>query len=122
MVKPTLFGVRAPRDTYSESALRQMRTLMLRNDSTPALVEESHRMAQNVNAAKGLSFPAELPVLAFVAQHTIDLLPEWYPAHQAQLEGLTRSKLVIVDDSHYLHHHHSLEIADTARSFLDAHA
>src|SRR3954454_10853772 len=69
MVKPTLF-VRAPRDAYSEDALRQMRTLTLRNDSTPALVEESHRMGQNVNVAKGLSFPAKLPVLAFVAQNT----------------------------------------------------
>src|SRR5215217_5625118 len=92
MVKPTPFGVRAPRDTYSESALRQMRTLMLRNDSTPALVEESHRMGQNVTAAKGLSFPTELPVLAFVAQDTIGLLPEWYPAHQEQLKGLVRSQ------------------------------
>jgi pimeloyl-ACP methyl ester carboxylesterase len=119
MVKPTLF-VRAPRDTYSEDALRQMRTLTLRNDSTPALVEESQRMAQNVNAAKGLSFPAELPVLAFVAQDTIDLLPEWYPAHEAQLEGLVRSKLIVVNDSHYLHYHHSPEIADAVRAFLDA--
>ena len=119
MVKPTLF-VRAPRDTYSEDALRQMRTLMLRNDSTPALVEESHRMGQNVNAAKGLSFPAKLPVLAFVAQNTIDLLPEWYPAHQAQLDGLVRSKLIVIDDSHYLHYHHSPEIADAVRTFLDA--
>jgi pimeloyl-ACP methyl ester carboxylesterase len=119
MVKPTLF-VRAPRDTYSESALRQMRTLMLRNDSTPALVEESHRMGQNVNAAKGLSYPAKLPVLAFVAQDTINLLPEWYPAHQAQLKGLVRSKLIVVDDGHYLHYHHSPEIANAVRAFLDA--
>ena len=118
MAKPTLF-VQAPRDTYSESALRQMRTLMLRNDSTPALVEESHRMGQNVNAAKGLSFPAELPVLAFVAQDTIDILPEWYPAHQQQLQGLVRSKLIVMDDSHYLHYHHSSEIAKTVRAFLD---
>jgi pimeloyl-ACP methyl ester carboxylesterase len=118
-VKPTLF-VQAPQDTYSEPALRQMRTLMLRNDSTPALVEESHRMAQNVNAAKALSFPAELPVLAFVAQNTIDLLPEWYPAHQAQLKGLVRSKLIVVNDSHYLHYHHSPQIADTVRAFLNA--
>lgn len=120
MVKPTLFGVRAPRDTYSESALRQMRTLMLRNDSTPALVEESHRMGQNVNAAKRLSFPAELPVLAFVAQDTIDILPEWYPAHQEQLKGLARSKVIVVDDGHYLHYHHSPEIADAVRAFLAA--
>ena len=119
MAKPTLF-VQAPRDTYSESALRQMRTLMLRNDSTPALVEESHRMGQNVNAAKGLSFPAELPVLAFVAQDTIDILPEWYPAHQEQLQGLVRSKLIVIDDSHYLHYHHSPEIANAVRAFLDA--
>ena len=119
MVKPTLF-VPAPRDTYSEPALRQMRTLVLRNDSTPALVEESHRMGQNVQAAKSLSFPAEIPVLAFVAQDTIDVLPQWLPAHQEQLAGVVHSKLIVLDDSHYLHYHHSPEIADAVRAFLDA--
>jgi pimeloyl-ACP methyl ester carboxylesterase len=119
LVEPSLL-VQAPRDTYPAAALRQMRTLALRNDSTPALVEESHRMGQNVDAAKSLAFPAELPVLAFVAQDTMDVVPEWYPAHQAQLEGLVRSELVVVDDGHYLHHHHSPEIAAGIRAFLDA--
>ena len=56
-------------------------------------------MGQNVNAAKGLSFPAELPVLAFLAQDTIDILPEWYPAHQEQLKGPVCSKLIVLDDA-----------------------
>lgn len=118
MVKPALF-VQAPPDTFSLDTRRQMRTLMLRNDSTPALVEESHRMIENVNAAKKLSFPTELPVLAFVAQDTIDFLPEWYPAHQQQLKGLVRSKLLVIDDGHYLHYHHSAQIAAAVRDFLD---
>lgn len=96
-----------------------MRTLVLRNDSTPAVVEESERTAQNVEAVKELSFPAELPVLSFVAQDSMDHLPVWHPAHQQQLEGLVRAKLVVIDDTHYLHYHHSLEIADTVRTFLD---
>lgn len=119
MAKPELF-VQAPSDVYSADTRRRMRTLVLRNDSTPALVEESQRMAENVDAAKGLTFPTELPVLAFVAQDTVDLLPEWYPAHQQQLDGLVRSTLVLIDDGHYLHHHHSAEIADGVRAFLDA--
>lgn len=117
MAQPTLL-VSAPEDVYSEAARQQMRVLALRNDSTPALVEESRRMDENVNAAKGLTFPAGLPVLTFLAQDTIDVLPEWYPAHQEQLAGLVRSKLVVIDDGHYLHHHHSPEIADTVRAFL----
>jgi pimeloyl-ACP methyl ester carboxylesterase len=121
MVTPTLF-VQAPPDTYSTAALRQMLALTLRNDSNPALVEESHRMGQNVNDAKGLSFPADLPVLAFVAQDTIDMVPEWYPAHQQQLLGLVHSKLVVIDDGHYLHHHHSREIGAAARVFIDSSA
>jgi pimeloyl-ACP methyl ester carboxylesterase len=112
--------VQAPPDTYSEDARRQMRALVLRDDSTPAVVEESNRMAQNVEAVKGLSFPAALPVLTFVAHDNMDLLAEWYPAHQKQLEGLVRSKLIVIDDGHYLHYHHSPEIADAVRAFLDA--
>jgi hypothetical protein len=119
MADPALL-VQAPSDTYSSSALRQMQKLALRNDSTPAVVEESQRMGQNVNAAKGLSFPADLPVLDFLAQDNIDLAPEWLPAHQEQLVGLKRSKLVVIDDGHYLHYHHSPEIADAVRAFLDA--
>lgn len=118
-VKPALL-VRAPADTYSRQTLRQMRMLALRNDSTPALVEESHRMAQNVNAAKGLSFPAKLPVLTFLAQDNVNGVPEWYPAHQAQLKGLEHSQLIVIDDGHYLHHHHSPQIADAVRAFLAA--
>jgi hypothetical protein len=90
-----------------------------RNDANAALVEEGQRMGQNVDAAKGLSFPADLPVLTFVSQGTSDALPEWYPAHQEQLEGLLRSKLIVVNDSHYLHYHHSAKIAEAARAFLD---
>jgi pimeloyl-ACP methyl ester carboxylesterase len=111
--------VRAPEDHYSEDARRQMRTLVLRNDSTPALVEENQRESQNVEAVRGLSFPDELPVLAFVAQDSINHSPQWLPAHQKQLKGLVHSKLVIVDDTHYLHFRHSAEIAAAARSFLD---
>ena len=110
--------VQAPSDTYSEAARQQMRTLALRNDSTAALVEESDRMAQNVDAVRGLSFPADLPVLTFLAQDTIDALPVWYPAHQEQLAGLVHSELVVIDDGHHLHHRHSPEIADALRAFL----
>jgi pimeloyl-ACP methyl ester carboxylesterase len=119
MVNPALF-VQAPPETYPEPARRQMLALVLRNDSTPAVVEESQREAQNVEAVRGLSFPAELPVLAYVAQGSMDLQPDWYSAHQQQLEGLERSKLIVLDDSHYLYHHHSPEIADGVRAFLDA--
>jgi pimeloyl-ACP methyl ester carboxylesterase len=116
-ITPALL-VQAPPDTYPEAARRQLRTLALRNDSTPAVVEESQREAENIEAVRGLSFPTDLPVLAFVAQDSMDFLPEWYPAHQKQLAGLARSKLVVVDDGHYLHHHHSPEIAEAVRTFL----
>ena len=118
-IKPELV-VRPPRDTYSEDARRQWRTLVLRNDSNAAVVEENHREAQNVEAVRGLSYPADLPVLAFVAQENMDIQPEWYPAHQRQLTGLEHSKLIVLDDGHYLHYHHSHEIADAARTFLDS--
>jgi pimeloyl-ACP methyl ester carboxylesterase len=111
--------VQAPRDTYSADARRQMRTLVLRNDSTPALVEESNRIVQNVEAVKALSFPAKLPVLTFLAQDTMDLLPAWYPAHQKQLEGLAHAQVIVIDDSHYLHYHHSPEIAEAVRAFVN---
>lgn len=117
-IRPDLL-VQAPEDTYSEDARRRMRTLVIRNDSTAAVVEESARTAQNVEAVKGLSFPADLPVITFLAQDSMDRLPVWYPSHRAQLRGLVRSKLVVIEDTHDLHHHHSPEIADTVRAFLD---
>jgi hypothetical protein len=40
--------------------------------------------------------------------------------HQEQLKGLLRSELIVVADSHYLHYHHSAEIAEALRVFLDA--
>lgn len=110
--------VQAPEDTYSQDVRRQLRTLVLRNDSTPAVVEEARWETRNVDAVRGLSYPVDLPVLAFVAQDSIDALPEWYPAHQAQLAGLQRSELVVLDDVHHLHHHHSPEIAAAVRTFL----
>ena len=73
-------------------------------------------------AVERLTFPADLPVLTFLAQDNIDHLPVWLPAHQQQLEGRAHGQLVVIDDSHYLHHHHAPQIAAEVRTFLAASA
>ena len=88
------------------------------NYANPAMIDESVRSAANLSAVATLTYPPDLPVLAFVSQQLVDANPRWRPAHQQQLDSVRRGELVVLDGGHYLHWTHSQHITESLTAFL----
>ncbi len=118
VLSPAITAPAAPAGVYSESAIEQIRLMTIWNYANPAMIDENNRSAENFDAVAGLSYPSELPVLAFLSQQLIDANAQWRPAHEQQLESVDRSELVVFNGGHYLHWTHSKEMAESIEQFL----
>ncbi|MCA1007101.1 alpha/beta hydrolase [Rhodococcus hoagii] len=87
----------------------------------PTLLDEMAREAENVQAAEGAVFPPTLPALSFLAASTLEVEPEWEPAHHAAISNPAIQQVTIMDGHHYLFHAHAAEIAEMTQHFLDEH-
>lgn len=117
-VNPAITAPAAPAGVYSEHAIEQIRLMTIWNYANPAMTDENNRSAENFDAVAGLSYPSELPVLAFLSQQLIDANTQWRPAHEQQLDSVDRSELVVFNGGHYLHWTHSKEMAELIEQFL----
>jgi pimeloyl-ACP methyl ester carboxylesterase len=117
-LNPAITAPAAPAGVYSEHAIEQIRLMTIWNYANPAVIDENNRSAENFDAVAGLSYPAELPVLAFLSQQLIDANTQWRPAHEQQLESVDHSELVVFNGGHYLHWTHSKEMAESIEQFL----
>lgn len=118
MLDPTLTAPAAPAGVYSDRALEQIRLMTIWNYANPAMIDESVRSAANLSAVATLTYPPDLPVLAFVSQQLVDANPRWRPAHQQQLDSVRRGELVVLDGGHYLHWTHSQHITESLTASL----
>lgn len=115
---PAIAAPAAPAGVYSEEQLEHIRLMNIWNYANPALIDENNRTAENFRDVVKLSYPDDLPVLAFVSQQVVDANARWLPAHEQQLEHSSHSELVVLDGDHYLHWTHSPEMAAAMQSFL----
>lgn len=115
---PAIAAPAAPAGVYSKEQLEQIRLMNIWNYANPALIDENNRTAENFRDVAKLSYPVDLPILAFVSQQLVDANARWLPAHEQQLEQSNRSELVVLDGDHYLHWTHSPEMAAALQSFL----
>lgn len=115
---PAIATPAAPAGVYSDGEIEQIRLMNIWNHANPALIDENNRTAENFRAVRDLSYPTDLPVLAFLSQQLVDANEQWLPAHDLQLKRSGRSELMVLNGGHYLHWTHSLEMAAAIRSFL----
>lgn len=118
MLDPTLTAPSAPAGVYSDRALERIRLMTIWNYANPAITDEGTQSAANLSAVAGLTYPPDLPVLAFVSHQLVDAHPRWRPAHQQQLDSVRRGELVVLDGGHYLHWTHSQHITESLTAFL----
>ncbi|HET8928316.1 MAG TPA: alpha/beta hydrolase [Microbacterium sp.] len=116
---PAIAAPAAPAGVYSEDETDQIRLMNIWNYANAALIDENNRTAENFRNVASLSYPDDLPVLAFVSQQLVGANQRWLPAHTAQLKNSNRSELVVLDGDHYLHWTHSREMATAMQNFLD---
>lgn len=116
-VVTALSGDPYPDPPYDQHTREQLGMISLRNTSSATSSDEMSRIAANFRAAKGKTFPADLPVLLF-AQRDNPTVAGWLPLHEEQAASVDRGEVVPLDADHYLHHTKSREIAADVDRFL----
>jgi pimeloyl-ACP methyl ester carboxylesterase len=103
---------------YTASEIDQIRMLTSWNFGNAAVTDETNRVGENAAKLQGLSYPAGLPVLMFLAKESQDSRPEWVDLHERQLSHVTRHELVVLDGPHYLHWTQAKAMAEKIGEFL----
>ncbi|MFK4790019.1 alpha/beta fold hydrolase [Microbacterium sp. ZW T5_56] len=104
---------------YSDDEKQQMGYFTTRNASEPTVLNELENASANFGAAATATFPADLPVLLFIATQDGDF-DNWKNLHDGQVARLQNGSVVPLDGTHYLHHTQSETIAQDTDEFLSA--
>ncbi|WP_104046081.1 alpha/beta fold hydrolase [Arthrobacter sp. ZGTC412] len=105
-------------DDYTEDELHRMRLMTSWNYGNSAVADETARIAINAAALRGVAFPDDLPVLAFIADENPDSTATKTAAAQNLLKNVKRHEIVTLEGNHYLHWTQSKRIAEEIRTFL----
>ncbi len=107
-------------DAYTDEELRRMRMMVSWNFGNPAVADETGRIANNAAALRGVTYPDDLPVLAFVADDGAESTVTKTAAAENLLKNVQRHQVIPVEGHHYLHWSQSRRLADEIRAFLAA--
>jgi pimeloyl-ACP methyl ester carboxylesterase len=105
-------------DAYTEDELQRMRMMYNWNFGNPAVVDETARIGNNSAALRGVVYPEDLPVLAFIADTKSDNAAAKKAAAEELLKNVKRHEVVVLEGNHYLHWTQSRKMAETIREFL----
>ncbi|PZT52905.1 alpha/beta hydrolase [Paenibacillus silvae] len=104
---------------YDEKTQEQLNILIRKNMYNNTQLNEAVSMYSNFQAAKALTFPADLPVLFFV-QKDHPVVHEWVSEHEKQIVNSKQGEIVLLEADHYLYRSHSTEIADKIKDFMES--
>lgn len=105
-------------DAYTADELHRMRLMTSWNYGNRAVADETARIANNSAALRGVTYPDDLPVLAFVADEGSDSTATKTSAVQDLLRNVKRHEVVTLEGSHYLHWTQSKRMAEEIQTFL----
>ncbi|VXB96548.1 Alpha/beta hydrolase fold family protein [Arthrobacter sp. 9AX] len=103
---------------YTEDELQRMRMMTSWNYGAPAVADETARIGNNAQALKGVTYPDDLPVLAFIADEKTEHTAEKTAAAENLLQNVRRHEVVTLQGNHYLHWTQAPRMAETIRTFL----
>ena len=105
-------------NAYSGEELKRMRTMMLWNVGNSAVADETARIGNNAAALRGVTYPADLPVLAFIADEKDGRAATKAAAAGNLLKNVTRHQVLTLEGGHYLHWTQSKRMAAEIRQFV----
>ncbi|WP_066496148.1 alpha/beta fold hydrolase [Abyssisolibacter fermentans] len=83
------------------------------------VINEQQNSIENFKKCKYLKFPKEIPVLFFLSSKECEKLKQWYILHEEIITDKKRSKIVILEGSHFLHYYYSLEIINIFKKWIE---
>ena len=88
---------------YTEKELEVYRILSLDKAYNRTVMNEMKFLDANVETTRGMRFPDQVAVLAFVSGSNCELMSSWEPLHYAILPENGRGEVFRLEGSHYLH-------------------
>ena len=88
------------------------------NFGNPAVADETARIANNAASLRGVTYPDDLPVLAFIADESDDSTATKTESARNLLANVDRHEILPVQGHHYLHWTQSRRMAEEIRAFL----
>lgn len=105
-------------DAYTPEEKERIRIMTNWDYDSPALVDETARIGENIGKVRSLQYPADLPVLTFIDSGS-HAEPD-AALHEARLSHLRHHQVIVLPGSHYLHRTQSPAMADQIIAFLEA--
>ncbi|WP_457946158.1 alpha/beta fold hydrolase [Pseudarthrobacter sp. alpha12b] len=103
---------------YSDQELQRMRTMAIWNFGNAAVADETARIANNAAALRGVGYPDDLPVLAFIADEKDGRAAAKTAAAEELLKNVSRHQVLPLDGGHYLHWTQAKRMAAEIRRFV----
>ncbi|ACL40979.1 alpha/beta hydrolase fold protein [Pseudarthrobacter chlorophenolicus A6] len=103
---------------FTDDELKRMRMMGSWNYGNPAVADETARIANNAAALRGVTYPDDLPVLAFIADEKTDHTAEKVSAAENLLRNVARHQVLPLEGGHYLHWAQAPRMAEAIRTFL----
>jgi hypothetical protein len=83
-------------------------------------MNELKLQSENSEKTRDMKFPEGIPVLFFLSNETVAVLPEWYDLHNEIIGNKNQSRVIVLDGSHYLHYQYSKEIVITFEGWINS--
>jgi len=116
MVKLNPEGFRV--EGMDDETYEQARLLTMRNMSNKVMRKEGKSLDDAFETSKKLAFPADLPLLLFIAEKHDLTVEGWAELHHEQIANSIKGEVIELPGTHYLHHTASKEIAEDTKQFL----
>jgi pimeloyl-ACP methyl ester carboxylesterase len=105
-------------NAYTPDERERMRLMMSWNLGNPAVADETARIGNNAAELRGVSYPDELPVLAFLSGAGSPAARAKAEALENLLKNVQHHEIVTLDGGHYLHWTKAKTMAESIRTFL----
>lgn len=121
LINPSDYLPECEDETYTKEELTQIKALTAWNGYNKDVVMEAQAIDDNIATTYEMTFPEDLPVLIFTrtTQQVAEDGKTRETFYQTYLDGLTNSKLVVLDGPHYLHWTCSDEMSQIATQWLE---
>lgn len=103
---------------FTDDELKRMRMMTMWNFGNAAVGDETARIGNNAAALRGVTYPDDLPVLAFIADEGTDRTPAKIAAAENLLKNVSRHQVLPLEGHHYLHWTQAQAMAQAIRTFL----
>lgn len=92
--------------------------LFYRSSLTKDMLKELNEMHRNAELINNLNLPKDTPMYFFISDIQNQNVDGWTDALKSFLDQINTNQSLILNKSHYVHHHHSEQIYQEIMSFL----